>query len=211
MAFDFYGLTAKQKKVYSAIESYIRMKGIPPTVREIGEMVGEKTPGAVQGILNRLEQKGVIKRETGMARSIQLVSGNFQYVTPVYIPEIKKITRRNLEDLLSIYNIARYHPLSPDIIPSCSDCFIVDYNSNILPESEMSKDSLILIRMGDSYADGDTVLAVFENHAVLRKYFSTDKSDIVKLEADNDLLKKETFSRDEVFIIGKLAGKIIRY
>jgi len=56
------------------IESFIKSKGIPPTVREIGELVGEKTPGAVQGILNRLEQKGVIKREVGMARSIQLVN-----------------------------------------------------------------------------------------------------------------------------------------
>ena len=74
MSMNFSSLTAKQKKVYSAIETYIKLKGIPPTVREIGEMVGEKTPGAVQGILNRLEQKGVIKRQLGAARSIQLVS-----------------------------------------------------------------------------------------------------------------------------------------
>jgi len=26
------------------IESFIKSKGIPPTVREIGELVGEKTP-----------------------------------------------------------------------------------------------------------------------------------------------------------------------
>jgi len=72
------------------IESFIKSKGIPPTVREIGELVGEKTPGAVQGILNRLEQKGVIKREVGMARSIQLVNTNSQYAPHVYLPKIKK-------------------------------------------------------------------------------------------------------------------------
>jgi repressor LexA len=91
MSANFSTLTAKQKKVFSAIETYINLKGIPPTVREIGEMVGEKTPGAVQGILNRLEQKGVIKRQLGAARSIQLVSSDNQmYATPVYIPEIKR-------------------------------------------------------------------------------------------------------------------------
>ena len=65
MAANYSSLTAKQKKVYMVIESYIKTNGIPPTVREIGELVGEKTPGAVQGILNRLEQKGVIKRQLG--------------------------------------------------------------------------------------------------------------------------------------------------
>ena len=58
MAANFNTLTSKQKKVYAAIESYIKTNNIPPTVRELGEMIGEKTPGAVQGILSRLEQKG---------------------------------------------------------------------------------------------------------------------------------------------------------
>ncbi len=61
---DFNFLTSKQKKVYTAIESFIKENGMPPTVREIGELIGEKTPGAVQGILNRLEEKGVIRKKT---------------------------------------------------------------------------------------------------------------------------------------------------
>ena len=52
MSLSFFNtLTLKQKKVYSAIELFIKSNGIPPTVREIGEMIGERTPGAVQGIL----------------------------------------------------------------------------------------------------------------------------------------------------------------
>ena len=85
----YYSLTAKQKIVYHAIESYVRTHGIPPTVREIGELVGEKTPGAVQGILNRLETKGAIKRQEGMARSIQITTNTTTYVDPIYIPQIK--------------------------------------------------------------------------------------------------------------------------
>lgn len=41
---DFNFLTSKQKKVYTAIESFIKENGMPPTVREIGELIGEKTP-----------------------------------------------------------------------------------------------------------------------------------------------------------------------
>jgi repressor LexA len=107
---DFNSLTSKQKKIYAAIETFIKENGIPPTVREIGDLVGEKTPGAVQGILNRLQQKGVIKREIGMARSIKLVSENSQYATPAFIPEVKKISRRNVGDLFRL-NIMYSMPL----------------------------------------------------------------------------------------------------
>jgi repressor LexA len=95
-------LTSKQKKVYYAIVQYRKNRGIPPTVREIGEILGEKTPGAVQGILNRLEQKGVITREVGQARSIQAVEENNLYVKPFYIPELKKVSTRNLDDLFNM-------------------------------------------------------------------------------------------------------------
>lgn len=87
---DFNFLTSKQKKVYTAIESFIKENGMPPTVREIGELIGEKTPGAVQGILNRLEEKGVIRRQPRVARSIQLVQENSNYADHAYLPLIKK-------------------------------------------------------------------------------------------------------------------------
>lgn len=118
-------LTSKQKKVYLAIESYIKSKGIPPTVREIGEIIGEKAPGAVQGVLKRLEQKGAIKRGVGMARSIQLVSDTSNYAESVFVPEIKKISARNINDLLNLYNINKYHPVSSELLNNVLPFFAI--------------------------------------------------------------------------------------
>jgi repressor LexA len=110
-------LTSKQKKVYSTIEEYIKKNGIPPTIREIGEILGEKTPSAVLGILNRLEDKGVIKRHPGMARSIQIFSDEeSMYSDYKYIPLIKRLTRRNIDDPLDVYNIEIYHPISTSFL-----------------------------------------------------------------------------------------------
>ena len=118
-------LTSKQKKVYLAIESYIKSKGIPPTVREIGEIIGEKAPGAVQGVLKRLEKKGAIKRGVGMARSIQLVSDTSNYAESVFVPEIKKISARNINDLLNLYNIVKYHSVSADLLNNVLPFFAI--------------------------------------------------------------------------------------
>lgn len=212
MSADFSTLTSKQKKVYSVIETFIKLRGIPPTVREIGEMVGEKTPGAVQGILNRLEQKGVIKREVGMARSIQLVSSNSNYINPLYIPEIKKISKRNASDFLSIYNIKKYHPVSPEVLPLNNACFMMSCPDNSLLDSGIRYEDTLVLCKDSELKDGDIVLVVYEDHVLLRHYFEDKHQEsMISLKADSDLIGKETFSKDEVKIIGRLVCKFSKY
>lgn len=211
---DFNLLTSKQKKVYSVIETFIKTRGIPPTVREIGEMVGEKTPGAVQGILNRLEQKGVIKREVGMARSIQLVNEQSQYLQPVYLPKIKKITNRNISDLFNVYNVIKYYPLPPIFeSENPENCFIISCPDNSLINSSIKyEDSLIIDRNYENRLDdGDIVLVLYENHVLLRYFSKYENSGSIVLKADSDLIGKNVFSKDEIIIIGKLIGKYTAY
>jgi repressor LexA len=201
-------LTAKQKKVYTAIETYIRLKGIPPTVREIGEMVGEKTPGAVQGILNRLEQKGVIKRQLGAARSIQLVSPDSQlYSDPVYIPEIKKISKRNIDDLLNIYNISKFHPFPSSFVNADGKYFMLPCPDESLAEKGIRPEDILFINTAAMPDKGDIILVFYEGRTYLRYYFPEEGTSMVTLTADENLLDKTVFSPDEFKIIGRLEGK----
>lgn len=211
MSSDFNFLTSKQKKVYMVIESFIKSRGIPPTVREIGELVGEKTPGAVQGILNRLEQKGVIKREVGMARSIQLVTDNSQYAPHSYLPKIKKVSQRNIDDLLNIYNIINYVPAPSSLFQEDSDCFVIKCPDNSLLESGIKYEDTLVIDRHYELNDGDIVLILYESHVLLRYYTHHENSDLMILKADSELLGKEVFNRNEVTIIGKLVGKYTQY
>lgn len=201
----FNTLTSKQKKVYTAIETFIRSKGIPPTVREIGEMLGEKTPGAVQGILNRLEQKGVIKREIGMARSIQLVSKNSLYEDPVFIPEIKKVTKRNINDLYSVYNLIKYQPVSPMVLSNHEDCFLIKCPDCSL--KNITYDDILIVSRKYELDDGDVVLVLYENHSLLRYYYENENPEKLTLKADDDLFGKEEFLKNEVTIVGKVICK----
>lgn len=204
-------LTSKQKKVYSAIESYVKSRGIPPTVREIGELIGEKTPGAVQGILNRLEQKGVIKRQIGMARSIQLISDNSQYADPIYIPELKKISKRNVDDLLNLYNIIKYQPLPADLLQPGKIYFMVLNPDNSLFESEESDEEKLVISLGSELKNEDMALVLYENLVLLRKYFETDQTDTICLKSDKSLIPREIFNKNEIVMIGRLEARLKKY
>ncbi len=211
MVSNYSSLTAKQKKVYAVIENYLAVNGIPPTVREIGELVGEKTPGAVQGILNRLEQKGVIKRQLGAARSIQLVSENDQmYSKPVFIPKIKRITKRNLDNLTSIYNIERYIPFAPEVLTENTNIFLYEAPNDGLEESGFTSDATILVNQSAEPIEGDIVLVFFETRAILRRYYGKEDGMLV-LKADSSIVDKENFQPDEIIVIGKVEGRYTRF
>lgn len=207
MSLHLSNLTSKQKKVYTVIENYIKTHGIPPTVREIGEMVGEKTPGAVQGILNRLEQKGVIKRQVGMARSIQLVSeDNTMYASPVFVPEIKKISKRNLEDLFSIYNITKYHPVTPEILSPEREYFIYKCPDGSIEDRGIAEGDSLLASISSEPEEGSLVIALYENHVLVREYRKSEDNSSIILNGDNTFISKDTFDPQEIKLVGKVEG-----
>ena len=65
-------LTKMQQKIYDYIVQAIQDQGYPPSVREIGEAVGLKSPSTVHFHLKRLEEAGVIEKGAGKGRAITL-------------------------------------------------------------------------------------------------------------------------------------------
>ena len=204
-------LTTKQREAYLAIEAYIAEKKMPPTVRELGEILGEKTPGAVQGIINRLAEKGVIKKELGVARSIQLIESDSMYLKPKFVPELRRINKRNIDDFLNIYNVVAYHPVSFEIfgdINKDSECFFLDCPDNSITKSTITYGDTLLICKTDEFKENDIVLVFFDNHLLLRYFHNSDDENKVILKADSNLLDREVFDKSEVRLIGKVLSKI---
>ncbi len=65
-------LTERQKEVYDMIRSLIMDRGYGPTVREIGEQFGIRSPNGVMCHLRALERKGLIRRSPNKSRAIEL-------------------------------------------------------------------------------------------------------------------------------------------
>lgn len=59
-------------RVLAAVQEFIAEHGYPPTMREIGDVVG-MVPSSVSHHLQALEVTGRIKRREGIARGITIV------------------------------------------------------------------------------------------------------------------------------------------
>ena len=58
-------LSKMQRRIYDYIAACIQEQGYAPSVREIGEAVGLKSPSTVHFHLKRLEEAGVIAKGAG--------------------------------------------------------------------------------------------------------------------------------------------------
>ncbi len=61
-------LTQRQRKAFEAIEGFVLERGFPPTIRELGKILGIANPSAVFKHILSLERKGYLRREGGELR-----------------------------------------------------------------------------------------------------------------------------------------------
>jgi len=194
-------LTEAQKKVYEAIRHFKTKHGYPPTVREIGKIIGGKTPGAIQGILRRLEIKGAIRRQGGLARSIQLIeeingleiqeTNELNSAAALYIPENEK----NAEGIM---NVKKYHPISASMLGGEKDCFML----------QLPKNDTLIVKPGQ--VNQSDMAVVEHGKDILVGYFFEEGSNVVVKSALN-AEQGQYFKKDEANVLGKLVGRYIRY
>ena len=69
-------LTDRQRAIVDFIRSFRADRGFPPTVREIGEKFGIRSPNGVMHHLHALRKRGAIDWDEASPRSIRLLKGN---------------------------------------------------------------------------------------------------------------------------------------
>jgi SOS-response transcriptional repressor LexA len=66
-------LTARQREVLEVITRETGRNGIPPTVRELGVLLGINSTNGVKDHLKALEKRGVLTHQPGKARSLKVL------------------------------------------------------------------------------------------------------------------------------------------
>lgn len=195
-------MRSTQDKILNYIKSEIDLKGYPPTIREIGDAVGLASSSTVHGHLDRLEKRGLIRRDPSKPRAIDLIDrqhrqGEIDNI--VNVPIIGKVTAGL--PITAVQNIETYYPLPK---------WKVDINSFIL---EVQGESMILagIRDGDyvivrqqpEAENGEIVVALTDQDEATVKTFYREK-DHIRLQPENSAMEPLRF--EQVRILGKVVG-----
>lgn len=196
--------STKQLQIYEFIKSYINEKGYPPSVREICAAVGLSSTSTVHGHLERLEKKGLIKRDPSKPRTIEIVE-KITKKEIVNIPVIGTITAG--QPILAEENIEDYFPLPIEQLKSNKEIFMLHVKGNSMIEAGIHDGDLAIIEKTNYADNGTIVVALIDNEATLKKFYK--EKNHIRLQPENSSMSPIIV--DDCIIIGKLIGLYRKY
>jgi len=201
------GLTKRQKQVLEGIHKIIRDRGIPPTVREIGERLGLRSSCTVQRHLEALEKKGFLRRDRTKARSMEIIRSDDPTMVPVPMVPVPVVgTVAAGQPIFAAENIEEVFPLPRDIVKN-DQCFMLHVKGNSMIEAGIFDGDYVVVRQQQYAESGDIVVALLEDEATV-KYYRPRRGKIY-LEPANAKMRPIVAERPQ--IIGKVVMSIRRY
>lgn len=197
-------LTKKQAEVLNFIKKYLVSKGYPPTVREIGKALNLNSPATVHTHLNKLEEKGYIKKDNFKNRTIELlVKNELENTNPsiIEVPLLGKITAGS--PIEAIERPDEYFSLPANLIPNKKEVFTLKVNGDSMINAGIYDRDIAIIQRQEVADNGDIVVAMTDENEVTLKRFYKAK-DHIKLLPENDAY--EPIILNNVIILGKIIG-----
>lgn len=153
-------LTSRQRKIIDFIQTTVRLRGYPPTVREIGEAVGLTSSSSVHSQLRTLEGKGLIHRDPSKPRAIGLAER--PDVEAVAVPLVGRIAAGS--PVLAAENTEDYLAVPPGFA-SESDHFALHVTGDSMIGAGIMDGDIVVVRRQDDAQDGDIVAALLPGPA----------------------------------------------
>ena len=193
-------LTKMQQRIYDYIAQTIRTQGYPPSVREIGDAVGLKSPSTVHFHLKHMEELGVIGKGAGKGRALTLteplpeenqipIVGTVAAGTPILAEEC-------IEDYLTFHT---GHPGDVHFALRVRGESML--NAGILPGD------LVVVRQQQTCNQGEIVVAMIDDEATVKR-FSRKNGHIWLLPENDDY---EPIDGTYAQILGKVVAVVRQY
>ena len=73
-------LSTRQQEILQLIRTKVAERGYPPSVREIGEVLGLRSPSTVHSHLSSLVRSGYLRRDPSKPRAIEVVESGVDHI-----------------------------------------------------------------------------------------------------------------------------------
>ena len=197
-------LTPKQQQIYHFILSYSNRHGYPPSVREIGEHVGLKSPSTVHFHLKGLEAAGLITKAEGKTRAITVCPAHGAPIPrPEQVPVVGSVAAG--APILAQECIEDY--LTFDTQGLSGEHFALRVRGESMLNAGILPDDLVVVHRQQEVRNGEIVVALFEDEATVKTYQNRD-GHVWLLPENPDY---QPIDGAEAQIIGKVVAVVRRY
>ena len=188
-----------QARIYETIVRMIQEQGYAPSVREIGEAVGLKSPSTVHFHLKKLEEAGLIEKGACKGRAIA-VSGPLQEDRVPIVGHVAAGTPILAQECIEDYITFDTHGKSGEFFALRVRGYSMK-NAGILPGD------LVVVRSQPTASSGEIVVALLGEEATVKR-LKLDKSQVWLMPENEEF---EPIDGGEAQILGKVTAVIRQY
>ena len=191
-------LTPAQQELYDWLVDYIGRKRHSPSIRQMMEAMGLRSPAPIQSRLRHLQQKGWITWQEGQARTLQLLGEAESFGIPV----LGAVAAGGLIE--SFDDVQERLDLEP--VLNTRGLFALTVNGDSMSEAHITDGDVVLLEpVADPTAlrNGTIVSAVVPGSGTTLKHFHREGSQI-RLEAANPAYAPILLPADQVQVQGRL-------
>ncbi len=178
------GLSARQRKILQVIKDHVDSRGYPPSMREIGEVVGLYSPSSVAYQLKALEEKGWIRRDPKLPRAIEVRLPDGAVDGPqvvlddetdsgearpaaAYVPVLGRIAAGG--PILAEEAVEEIFPL-PRTLVGEGQIFLLKVVGDSMVDAAICDGDYVAVRSQQTADNGDIVAALLDDEATVKTF-----------------------------------------
>jgi len=198
-------LTEKQKEFLGFVSEYIRDWSRPPSFEEICSHFGFNSYNTVTTYLKTLERKGYVRLpdRKNLKRSIEVISPvetrRFEFPLLGRVAAGKPIEAVETVDVIEV----------PPSMVGQGDHFVLLVKGDSMQEDGILDGDFIIVRKQPAAENGETVVALINNEATVKKYYQRDDS--VELRPAHSGMAPIFVHQGDLRIQGKVVGVMRQY
>ena len=198
-------LTDRQLGVLKCIDESMRERGYPPSVREIGEVIGLTSPSTVHSHLASLQRMGYLRRDPSKPRAIEVRYDPSSHAVierrPTrFVPLVGDVAAGT--DVLAHENVEELLPFPADFVPD-GDLFMLRVRGDSMIGEGILDGDYVVVAATSSASNGEIVVAGIPGEEATVKTFQK-KGRKIMLVPSNPRLTPMEFDAAEVTIFGRV-------
>lgn len=219
------GLSVRQIKMLQVIRDYSEEYGYPPTIREIGDLVGISSTSVVSYNLNALQSKGFLLRDRDISRGLRLVDSAAEDQAldeqEVFLSEFVSIpilgaiaagiplpvpdSNASLADADSIR-------VTREMVGNPADVYALQVRGDSMIDALINDGDIVIMRHQQQAQNGDMIAAWIkdEKATTLKRFYWESGKGTVRLQPANPLMDPIYVHPRNLDIQGKVIGVIRR-
>ena len=193
-------LTRRQREILDFITRRTESRGVPPTIRDIGNAFEIKSPNGVMCHLKALEKKGFISRQGKSARAIQL--NHRTAPAPTGIP-YKGLVAAGAP----IAAVEEHERLELEELFPGSDHYALKVRGESMIEAHIQDGDIVIIKEQPDAPNGEKVVAMVDGEVTL-KIIQRKKDAVHLIPANGEMSPIVVDPSRDIRILGVLSGVI---